>query len=43
MTYRQSFKLSIWDKLVFGVIVVAATIIANVIADERKSKKCRKS
>ena len=38
MTYTQSLKLSIWDKLIFGVIVVAATIIGNLIADERKSK-----
>lgn len=37
MTYKQSFKLSIWDKLIFGLIVVAATIIGNLIADEQRS------
>lgn len=37
MTYKQNLKLSIWDKLIFGLIVVAATIVGNVIADERNS------
>ena len=37
MTYKQNLKLSIWDKLIFGVIVVAATITGNLITDERNS------
>ena len=37
MTYKQNLKLSIWDKLIFGLIVVAATIVGNVIADQRNS------
>src|SRR5690554_4133425 len=38
MTYHQNFKLSLWDKLVFGLVVVIATMIGSLITDEIKQK-----
>ncbi len=37
MTYEQNWKLYVWEKLIFGVVVVGATIIGNFIVDQHNS------